>query len=295
MFKYYQGLAIKIHSLLGGVKLCYVEQFADYLRDNDKSENTISGYLSDLKQLSAFLGKDAAEITNGEVQDFKEDLKLKGMKMKTINRKLVSAKQFIDFLNTQCDKAIIVSIKQEKQQRQDYLEDMLDKRDFEKLVNASLVNNDMRAKAIFYTLYHTGARVSEMLQIKKEDIALEYIWVKGKGNKHRQLFISSRVRTAWIDYLKYRKDNSTFLFTGQRGAINRQTVHNDIKKYAELAIVDKHKAHAHSFRHMFCKSMIDKGMSIDTVADLAGHSDINTTRVYTRKTKPELMAAINEL
>src|SRR5690625_2315165 len=134
-----------------------------------------------------------------------------------------------------------------------------------------------------------------MLQIKKYDIEQEYVWVRGKGDKHRQLFISSKVRTSWIEYLNVRRDNSEFLFTGQRGAINRQTVHNIIKKYAKVAKVSEEKAHAHNFRHLFCKRLIERGFDISTVADLAGHSDINTTRVYTRKTKPELMAAINEL
>lgn len=275
--------------------MSYFSQFADYMRENDKSENTIGSYLSDLKQLDAFLGKDAANLTQEDVNSFKDSLNEKGLKMKTINRKMLSLKQYVDFLNVECGLSISVRIKQEKQQRQEYLDNMLDKNDFKKLINAAVTSNDTRAKAIFYTLYYTGARVSEALQIKKDDIDQEYILVKGKGNKYRQLFISSKVRTAWVEYLKVRKDNSEYLFTGQRGAITRQAVHNSIKKYAEMAGVMSEKAHAHNFRHLFCKNMIDQGMTIDTVADLAGHSDINTTRIYTRKTKSELMAAINEL
>lgn len=273
----------------------FFSQFGNYLRDNDKSENTIKGYLSDLKQLEAFLGKDASEVTQNDVDSFKDSLKAKDLKMKTINRKMVSIKQYVEYLNTECGKTIFIKIKQEKQQRQDYLEDMLDKQDFKKLVNAAVVNNDTRAKAIFYTLYHTGARVSEALQIKKADIDKEFIWVKGKGSKYRQLFISSKVRTSWVEYLRVRKDNADALFTGQRGAITRQAVHNIIKKYAEIAGVMDEKAHAHNFRHLFCVNMFEKTGDIAVVADIAGHSDINTTRIYTRKTKSELMAAINEL
>ncbi|GAA0472739.1 tyrosine-type recombinase/integrase [Alkalibacillus silvisoli] len=273
----------------------YLDHFVNYLKSEEKSDNTINSYLRDLKQFVSYLGKDMKELNQEDIDQYKNVLKEEGLKIKTINRKMVSVKQFIEFLNTECDQSIIVRIKQEKQQRQEYLEDMLDKHDFKKLVDAAVTNNDTRAKAIFYTLYYTGARVSEMLQIKAEDYKKEYIWVKGKGNKHRQLFISSKVRTAWLDYMKDRYDNSEFLFTGQRGRINRQTIHGVIKKYADLAGVDEGKAHAHNFRHFFCKSAIDKGLTIDTVADLAGHSDINTTRIYTRKTKPELMAAINEL
>lgn len=279
--------------MLGGNGMDLINDFAVYLRMDDKSENTISSYLSDLRQFKTFLGKDVDELQQEDINHFKEYLIEKEMKMRTINRKLVSIKQFIDYLNTELEKGIFIKIKQEKQQRQDYLEDMLDKQDFIKLVKAA--KNDTRAKAIFFTLYYTGARVSEALQIKVDDFNQEYIWVRGKGNKHRQLFITSKVRTAWAEYLKDRNDNSEYLFTGQRGAISRQTVHNEIKKYADVAGINEEKAHAHNFRHLFCKNLIDQGVSIDTVADLAGHSDINTTRVYTRKTKPELMAAISEL
>lgn len=273
----------------------YLEKFAKYMKENEKSNNTINGYLSDLKQLFAFLGKNAAMLTNDDIEGFKIHLVEQGLKINTINRKLVSIKQFVEFLNVECGKSIHIRIKQERQQRQSFLDDTLDQNDFKRLVNATSARSDARAKALFYTLYHTGARVSEMLQIKKSDIEHEYVWVKGKGDKHRQLFISSKVRTSWIEYLKTRRNNSEYLFTGQRGAINRQTVHNIIKEYARIAGVNEEKAHAHNFRHMFCKNLIDKGVSIDAVADLAGHSDINTTRVYTRKTRPELMAAINEL
>lgn len=272
-----------------------INNFADYLRTNDKSDNTISSYQSDLRQFKTFLGKDVDGLQQEDIDRFKESLKEQGLKMKTINRKLVSVKQYIDYLNTEHSLGVFIKIKQEKQQRQDYLEDMLDKQDFKKLVTAAVTNNNTRAKAIFYTLFYTGARVSEALQIKKNEFNQEYIWVKGKGNKYRQLFITSKVRTAWVEYLKTRKDNSDYLFTGQRGAISRQTVHTEIKKYAAIAGIPEEKAHAHNFRHLFCVNMYEQTGDISVVADLAGHSDINTTRIYTRKTKNELMAAINEL
>jgi integrase/recombinase XerD len=271
----------------------YLEPFVGHLEE--RSKLTISSYISDVRQFLGFISKDIQNLKKDDIEAFKQDLNGKGFKVKTINRKLVSVKQFIDFLNEKKGLGIAVKIKPEKQQRQDYLEEMLDKEDFEKMVRAAVGSNDTRAKAIFYTLLYTGMRVSEMLQLEVNDIEKEYISVKGKGSKYRDIFVPARLRTVWVEYVKERSKTSEKLFTGQRGPINRQTVHNMIKKYAKLSGVSDVKAHAHNFRHFYCKMLIDKGTPIDTVADLAGHSDINTTRIYTRKTRKELMAAINGL
>lgn len=272
-----------------------LESFADYLRENEKSDNTIGSYISDVKQFLGFLSKRIERITEKDIRSYKESLSKRGLSVKTINRKLVSIKQFIDFLNENFKTGIVVKIRPEKQQRQDYLEEMLTKSDFEKMVKAAVKQGDTRAKAIFYTLLYTGVRVSEMLQINLSDIDQEYITVKGKGSKHRDIFVPARVRTVWVEYTQQRNKTSKKLFTGTRGEINRQTVHNTIKHYAKLANVSLVRAHAHNFRHLYCKMLVEKGYSIDTVADLAGHSDINVTRIYTRKTRRELVDAINEL
>ena len=270
-----------------------LQPFVEYLED--RSKLTIQSYTGDVRQFLSFLNKDIRKITKDDVEAFKAHLREKKMVVKTINRKLVSLKKYIDFLNEKEGMAIAITIKPEKQQRQDYLEEMLDKEDFEKLVAAAEADNDVRAKAIFYTLYLTGARVSEVLQIRLEDIEQQYITIKGKGSKHRDIFVPARVRTVWIDYLAQRLKTSQELFTGQRGPINRHTVNSIIKKYARIAGVQEERAHAHNFRHLYCKTLVEKGYSIDTVADLAGHSDINTTRIYTRKTRKELLASINDL
>lgn len=62
----------------------YLQRFDEYMRENDKSENTISGYLSDLRQLAAFLGKDAVDMTNEDIEAFKEHLKEKGLKVRLL-------------------------------------------------------------------------------------------------------------------------------------------------------------------------------------------------------------------
>ncbi len=99
----------------------------------------------------------------------------------------------------------------------------------------------------------------------------------------------------FVEERKNGKYNTDELFVGQRGPITRQTVHNIIKKYSKMSDVPLNKAHCHSFRHKYAINLINNDVSIDTVADLLGHKDINTTRIYTRKTKKELLNIINSI
>lgn len=277
----------------------YLEGFVDWLKENEKSQNTIDSYTRDLKQFFEFYTKNIMEIRREDIRAYKDYLRAKELNIKSINRKIVSLKQFIDFLNEQFNAGITVNIKPEKQQKQDYLEEMLTKEEYQKMIKAAEKAGDLRAKAIFATLYYTGMRVSEMLQMQVDDIDKDRIEVKGKGSKYRYVFIPKKLKPILKAYAKVREDRHDTLFrplfTGQRGPINRQTVHNIIKEYARAAGVKESKAHAHSFRHLFCLRLAEMGIDIDTIADLAGHSDINVTRIYTRKTTQQLQDAINDL
>lgn len=274
-----------------------LELWLDYLKDEDKSNNTIDSYKRDVVQFINCIQKEVESLTKDDITKFKNILNSRKLSIKTINRKLVSINSFLDFLNKELNININVKIKQEKVQNQEYLEEMLSKKDFQDMVIVAKREKDMRAVAIFYTLFLTGMRVSEMLQLKTIDICEDTINIKGKGSKHRNVFIPKRLKEILSQYLMFRDTSKKCnnLFTGKRGPINRKTVDSIIKKYAAKAHVNRSKAHAHNFRHLYCLSLVEKGLSIDTVADLAGHSNINTTRIYTRKTKNQLLETINDL
>lgn len=172
---------------------------------------------------------------------------------------------------------------------------MLEDEDIESMLKVIDEHKDLRAKAIVMTMKLTGMRVSEMLQLTIDDIDKDTINIIGKGNKRRNVFISEHLKEIWKEYVNVRINKTNMLFTGQKGAINRYTVHKIIKYYAQLSNVKLSKTHAHNFRHKFCKDLADRGVSIDSIADIVGHTDINTTRIYTRKTKKELLDIINKM
>ena len=215
-----------------------------------------------------------------------KDLKLN---IKTLNKKLVAINQYLKF------NGVAVDIKQEKVQSQNFLDDIFSTSDLERILRAIDKKNDLRAKAIFMTLRLTGMRVSEMLQLTKYDIDKDSITICGKGKKYRDIFVSEKLSVMWQQYMTVRLDRNDMLFTGQKGAITRQTVDKIIKYYTGQARVKRSKGHAHNFRHKFCKDLVEKSIPLDAIADIVGHVSINTTRIYTRKTKKELLDIINSI
>lgn len=249
--------------------------------------------MSDLRQFFEWFNGDLEELVTEDIEKYKEHLFRSRMKPKTINRKLVSIRRYIDFVNNlNVGIRILAEVKMIKIQKQEYLEELLTKSDFDRLVKAAETSGDKRAIAIFYCLYLTGARVSELLQLKASDFASNNLVIRGKGDKYRYLFPPELLYTHVNNYIQARpEDASDSLFYN----ISRQTVHNIIKKYAGVAKVKLSRAHAHNFRHLYALRLIELGVPIEDVAELLGHTNLNTTRIYIRKTKEQLMKAIRQL
>lgn len=279
----------------------YTELFAQNMRSEKRSENTIKCYLGDLRQvgkLVSLYNANIEDINQEIIEKIKQEFFSKNLSVKTVNRKLISISRYLQYVTQNPDIPVQVNIKIEfaKFQRQEYLEDMMTVADFNRLVRLAERAEDHRAVAVFYTLFMTGMRVSEMLQLRIDDVKENIVSVRGKGTKYRDIFIPIKLKKYWARYLRVRDDtDDKALFTGPCGPMNRQTVHRMTKKYAGRARVKLKKAHAHNFRHLCALEMIRNGLTISEVADLLGHSDINITRIYTRKTKKQLLKAINKM
>lgn len=279
----------------------FLNEFKDYLLENEKSKKTIESYVLDIKNFFGFYKKDISEITKNDIQDYKTYLRTctnkngDPLSVRTLNRKLVGLHQYIEFMNEIHGAGITVKVKQEKVQTQDIQDDILDNNDVIRIIRAAEKEDDVRAKAIFYTLFYTGTRVSEMLQFRKHDIKKDTIEVLGKGDKTRKVFIPKKLTDVWKQYEKVRIDKTDYLFTGERGRLSRQTVHNIIKKYTGKARgIDKDIAHAHAFRHLYARNLASLGINPVLIAQLLGHR-LNVTGIYMAESKKELLKAINQL
>lgn len=260
---------------------------------NEKSSNTVKEYIRDLQQFFRFLEiKDIKlrHIENEDIEEFKNYLfNIRKLKDITVNRKITSVNQYLKLCN------ITVNVKTIKIQEQKFLTEMLTTQEVKRMMNASSGTSPSshRNKAIIATLYLTGLRVSELLQLKLEDVNKSTIRVIGKGAKHRNILIPNILKDFWRAYLRVRgESNSNQLFIGTRGPLKRQAINKMLKRCAGKAKTKKSKAYPHNFRHLYCKDLAEQGVPIQDIADLAGHSNINTTRIYTRKTENELRSNI---
>lgn len=276
-----------------------LDKWVEYLNEERRSINTIDSYKRDMVQFLHCINKDITEVNKNDIEGFKSNLMTNGMSIASINRKLVSINQFIKFLNEELALGIMVKIKQEKVQKQEYLENVITREEFDRLIIEAEKVRDYRAIALISSLMYTGMRISELLQLKVSDVGKDKILIKGKGSKYRNVYISNKLQAILKEYLLHRTSRETVsLFTsmtGLVGNITRSTVDRMIKKYAELSGVDVSKAHCHGFRHAYSLSLIERGVSISEVADILGHSSLETTRIYTRKTKDQMMHTINSL
>lgn len=271
------------------------EGFKEYLYENDKSQHTINAYINDIKDFFEFYKKDIINISKVDIKEYTNHLLSKDLSIKTINRKLVSLHQYIQYLNEVENYKIVIKVKQLKVEQQSFINDMLDIVSVRRIVRAAAKENDIRAVTIFYTLFYTGMRVSEMLKIKLKDINKDSIVISGKGNKYREILIPKKLKAQWKLYANVRVNKSEYLFTGTKGSLRRQTVHNSIKKYTGQARgINKKVAHAHSFRHLYAQSLGALGVNPVIIAQLLGHR-LNVTGTYMQVSKRELLEVINKL
>lgn len=288
-----------------------LQDYCDYLYDQDKSEQTIKAYMTDLRSFSRWFQGITGEplevesITPMEIIEYRNAMLGWGKKPSTINRSLISISSFCQW----ADQNDLI-LNNPAEGIRNVAEEPLAPRALERkeqlgLLRAVRKSGNLRDLAIITMLLHTGMRVSELCNLRVSDISLSrhsnMITIReGKGTKRRNVPLNSTVIGVLKDYLKSLESNGRtivvttpnpekerFLFYGQkRIPLTDRGVRYIIKKYAYIAKI-KHIS-PHVFRHTCAKNLIDAGQSIDRVSKILGHSNINTTSVYTMPTEHDL-------
>ncbi|UJF35763.1 tyrosine-type recombinase/integrase [Paenibacillus hexagrammi] len=274
-----------------------VDAFFTYLKANGKSQNTIKGYVLDINQYFKWFeesfGQECAVLYRQNVLDYVSYLKnIKLNNAKTINHKLSSLRSYNDFLissGIQND-AVIQKTDMIKVQTEYASPTQVTELEVKQFIQKVLESKNKRNYAIVTLLAYTGMRISEALSIWLSDFNLqtgECIIRNGKGEKQRTVLMNTKIINALRDYLKDRNrysvaENSKFLFVSKKNDnLNRTVVNRIFQQYSP-------KITPHQLRHFFCTNAIEKGLSIHEVANQAGHSNINTTLLYTNPDKAKL-------
>ena len=276
-----------------------VESFLDYLKfEKLMSQNTISGYLRDLKYFAEYTEKnsihDYKSINHESIINFLECL-FKTRKEASVSRMLSTLRSFYRYLliSQKIKNNPFSDIRNPKLPAKSI--DILDQeqvRSFLEKIPASTAL-ELRNKAMLELLYCCGLRVSEIINLKFENFDFEENLVRfiGKGNKERIVPFGNTVKIQVEKYLGSarfnieRQKKSNYVFLNKSGnRMTRQGFWKILKQYAEKFDFNKN-IYPHIFRHSFATHMIEQGADLRIVQELLGHSSISTTEIYTNLDK----------
>lgn len=250
-----------------------LEEYKIFLKNEELSESTISTYLRISHDFMCFVGN---EIENKlQVIAYKNSLSDKGHCISTMNLYIVAVNRYLSFCGLDEYK-----LKTKKCQRRASLENVINEQDYRKLLQYTLEKGDIKYYAIMKTLAYTGIRVSELRYITAENLKRGYVNVENKG-KIREIIIPDTLIEILLNYCENVPISSGVIFRGNtEKPISRVAIWKKINRMAIKTGISKEKVHPHSFRHFFALCYMKTYSNIFELADLLGHSSLETTRIY---------------
>jgi integrase/recombinase XerD len=279
------------------------KQFINYLRlEKSLSDNTLSNYLFDLDRFINYLKEEqnienVNEVTDKTIESYVYYLRNKKSKtgdyysIKSINRHISSLKTFFKYLlaekNIETNPTDIIDAPKTTRK----LPDLLTIQEIDKMFMQTDLDDkyELRDRAIMETMYASGLRVSETVNLRINDIFFKegILRVFGKGSKERIVPIGSSALRFINLYLENSRPyfaktvSEDFVFLNFRGKyLTRMAIWNIIRKYSKKAGIKK-AMHPHILRHSFATHLLEGGADIRIIQEMLGHSDISTTQIYT--------------
>lgn len=265
-----------------------IGEFANYLCREEKSAATQEKYLRDVWGFCAYVGD--AELTKELVIAWKKYLVEEGYAVRSINSMLASVNSLLDFLGLPNCKAKNIRL-----QRQTYCtEDKeLTKAEYLRLLEVSKKNEQLNL--VIQTICGTGIRVSELRYFTVEAVHRGEITVDCKS-KTRTILVPGKLKNMLLNYAKRKRIKAGAIFVGRTGKpLNRSNIWAAMKKLCEAAGVKPSKVFPHNLRKLFARTFYGIEKDIAKLADILGHSSINTTRIYIMTTGIEHRRKIERL
>lgn len=283
-----------------------ITDYLDYLRVNNKAENTITSYQTDLLQLEDYLNANNTNVTEVGLQDLinflaeldkRNIIKTKAPLAPTTKmRKIASIKDFFSYLFEvkeviKENPALRLKLPKRPVRNPAYLS--LD--ESIKLLNSVTGIHKARDLAILTIFLNCGLRVEEIVKIKISDIKGSILTVKGKGNKEREVPLNEMCITAINNYLDEREsvDNDILFITERKSGFSVSGMQYLVKKYLKKAGIDVNKYSTHDLRHTAATLMHNNGVDIRDIQEILGHKDISTTQIYTHVNQKNKQNAVN--
>lgn len=253
------------------LKTSDIQRFTENLRYEEKSEATRDKYLRDIRSFQHYIAN--RDITKVEVMSYKEYLKSRYAPA-SVNSMLVALNGFLRFLGLEGCCVKLLKVQQQIFCREDK---ELTRREYQRLIRAA---GNTRISYIIQTICGTGIRVSELQYITAEAVRLGRTIVDCK-NKTRVIFIPTSVQSLLKKYMKKHGISNGSVFVSKNGKpIDRSSIWRQMKALCHQADVVMNKVFPHNLRHLFARTFYSLEKDVVRLADLLGHSSVNTTRIY---------------
>ena len=267
---------------------CQIQNFSEYLSREEKSNATCEKYIRDVHGFLLFAGN--SRVTKELVVAWKKQLIEQGYAVRSINSMLASVNSFLVFMGWHDCK-----VKNIRLQRQTYCaeEKELTKTEYLRLLEAS--KNNEQLNLVLQTICGTGIRVSELRYFTVEAVRHGEITVNCKS-KTRTILVPGKLRKLLLNFAKQRHIVSGVIFVGKSGRpLDRSNIWRQMKQLCKAAGVKESKVFPHNLRKLFARTFYGIEKDIAKLADILGHSSINTTRIYIMTTGMEHRRKIERL
>lgn len=265
-----------------------IREFATHLYREEKSAATQEKYLRDAHEFFAYVGD--AEITKELVVAWKKHLVEHGYAVRSINSMLASVNSLLNFLGLPGCKAKNVRLQQQTFCTEDK---ELTKAEYLRLLEAS--RNNEQLNLVIQTICGTGIRVSELRFFTVEAVRHGEVTVDCKS-KTRTILVPGKLKNMLLNYAKRKHIETGAIFVSRTGKpLNRSNIWAAMKKLCETAGVKATKVFPHNLRKLFARTFYGIEKDIAKLADILGHSSINTTRIYIMSTGIEHRRKIERL
>lgn len=252
-----------------------IQRYMEYLKEQERTENTIQKYTHDLNALLKYLNGEA--LTKAVLIEWKEHL-MTTLSPATVNSMLAAVNGFLSFMGWR--ELAVRPLKLQKALFRDEAKE-LTRTEYVRLVNAAKQGGNERLSLILQTICATGIRVSELRFITLEAVCMGRAEIVNKG-KHRPVFLPEKLRRLLKKYLQKQKITAGAVFVTRGGKpLDRSNIWRDMKALCKSAGVEPGKVFPHNLRHLFARTYYTLEKDLSRLADILGHSSINTTRIYT--------------
>ncbi len=250
--------------------------FADFLASEERSINTIEKYSRDIRRFCMYLNGDFG-ITKEKIIGYKAFLAT-NYKVSSANSMLAAVNKYLEWKGLH--EYRVKSLKVQKQIFRDKGRE-LSRKEYECLIRTARKQKKFRLEMIMQTICGTGIRIGELPFITVEAVKLGEAMVLGKG-KRRVIFITAQLRKYLLEYCRSNDISTGSVFITKNGQpLNRSNIWTEMKRLCKTAGVDRFKVFPHNLRHLFARICYQKKKNIAYLADILGHSSIETTRIYT--------------